>query len=89
MARVTLEVDPTMSDLDEPVITLSMADAEPRSQQVLVPLGSILWLVISRGIAGVTGIPLGLLLMLAVYVFALRRALQDGATIGARSIAQA
>jgi 2-methylcitrate dehydratase PrpD len=39
MARVTLEVDPTMSDLDEPVITLSMADAEPRSQQVLVPLG--------------------------------------------------
>jgi len=39
MARVTLEVDPTMSDLDEPVITLSMADAEPRSQQVLMPLG--------------------------------------------------
>jgi 2-methylcitrate dehydratase PrpD len=39
MERVTLEVDPTMSDLDEPVITLSMADAEPRSQQVLVPLG--------------------------------------------------
>src|SRR5260370_31155493 len=39
MARVTLEVDPTMSDLDEPVITLSMADAKPRSQQFLQPLG--------------------------------------------------
>ena len=49
------------------------------------------WMVplLSRGIAGVTGIPLGVLAMLAVYVFALRRALQDGATIGARSIAQA
>jgi hypothetical protein len=49
------------------------------------------WMVplLSRGIAGVTGIPLGLLVMLAVYVFALRRALQDRATIGARSIAQA
>jgi hypothetical protein len=45
--------------------------------------------LLSRGIAGVTGIPLGVLVMLAVYVFALRRALQDGATIGARSIAQA
>ena len=45
--------------------------------------------LLSRGIAGVTGIPLGLLVMLAVYVFALRRALQDRATIGARSIAQA
>ena len=44
------------------------------------------WMVplLSRGIAGVTGIPLGLLVMLAVYVFALRRALQDGATIGAQ-----
>ncbi len=39
MARITLEIDPAMSDLDEPVITLAMTDAEPRSQQVNVPLG--------------------------------------------------
>jgi 2-methylcitrate dehydratase PrpD len=39
MERITLEVDPAMSDLDEPVITLAMTDAEPRSQQVHVPLG--------------------------------------------------
>ena len=39
MERITLDVDPAMSDLDEPVITLAMADAEPRSQQVNVPLG--------------------------------------------------
>src|SRR6266566_1901038 len=37
------------------------------------------WIVplLSRGIAGVTGIPLGFLVMLAFYVFTLRRALRD------------
>ena len=39
MERVTLEIDPSMSDLDEPVITLALSDAEPRSQQINVPLG--------------------------------------------------
>lgn len=39
MRRITLEVDPAMSDLDEPVITLAMSGAEPRSKQVNVPLG--------------------------------------------------
>ena len=39
MERVTLEIDPSMSDLDEPVITLTLTDAEPRSRQVNVPLG--------------------------------------------------
>jgi 2-methylcitrate dehydratase PrpD len=39
MERVTLEIDPSMSDLDEPVITLALSDAEPRSRQVNVPLG--------------------------------------------------
>jgi 2-methylcitrate dehydratase PrpD len=39
MERIKLEVDPAMSDLDEPVITLTTTDAEPRSQQILVPLG--------------------------------------------------
>jgi len=39
MQRITLEIDPAMSDLDEPVITLAMSGAEPRSKQVAVPLG--------------------------------------------------
>jgi 2-methylcitrate dehydratase PrpD len=39
MERITLEVDPAMSDLDEPVVTLTIADEMPRSQQVLTPLG--------------------------------------------------
>jgi alpha-1,2-mannosyltransferase len=43
--------------------------------------------LLSRSIAGVTGVPLGLLVLLAFYVFTLRRAMLDGA--GAHSIAQA
>jgi hypothetical protein len=49
------------------------------------------WIVplLSRAIAGATGIPLGLLVMLALYVFTLRRAVRDGATGGGRRLAQA
>ena len=39
MERIALEVDLTMSDLDEPIVTLTIADAMPRSRQVLTPLG--------------------------------------------------
>ncbi len=51
------------------------------------------WIVplLSRGIAGVTGVPLGLLLLLAFYAFTLRRAVRDraGLPAGALGIAQA
>jgi hypothetical protein len=51
------------------------------------------WIVplISRGFAGATGIPLGLLVMLALYVFTLRRAVRDRASFfsAARGVAQA
>jgi alpha-1,2-mannosyltransferase len=53
------------------------------------------WIVplLSRGIAGVTGIPLGLLVLLALYVFILRRAMSDrehvGVAAGGHGIAQA
>jgi hypothetical protein len=51
------------------------------------------WIVplLSRSIAGVTGIPLGLLVLLTFYVFTLRRALRDraGTPVGAHRIAQA
>jgi alpha-1,2-mannosyltransferase len=51
------------------------------------------WIVplLSRVIAGVTGIPLGLLVSLTFYVFTLRRAVRDraAAPAGARRIAQA
>jgi len=44
--------------------------------------------LLSRGVAGATGVPLGLVVLLAFYVFTLRRALIDRATIG-DEIAQA
>ena len=51
------------------------------------------WIVplVARGIAGATGIPLGLLAMLALYVFTLRRAVRDrtGLASAAHGIAQA
>jgi hypothetical protein len=51
------------------------------------------WIVplLSRGIAGVTGIPLGLLVLLALYFGTLRRAAldRDSATMAAQGIAQA
>ncbi|MGH8778152.1 MmgE/PrpD family protein [Paraburkholderia sp.] len=39
MVRIVLEVDPEMSDLDEPFVTLVLHGAAPRSMQVPVPLG--------------------------------------------------
>ena len=44
--------------------------------------------LLSRGVAGAAGIPLGLMVLLALYVFTLRRALIDRATI-VNEIAQA
>jgi hypothetical protein len=47
--------------------------------------------LLSRIVAGVTGIPLGLLVLLTLYVFVLQRAVRDrvGSAIEVRGIAQA
>jgi hypothetical protein len=47
--------------------------------------------LLSRAIAGVTGIPLGLLVLLAFYIFTLQRAVRDrqGSVIEVRGVAQA
>ena len=53
------------------------------------------WIVplLSRGVAGITGIPLGLLVLLALYVVTLRRAMSErehvGVADGRHGIAQA
>ena len=53
------------------------------------------WIVplLARGIAGVTGIPLGLLVLLVIYIFTLRRAVLDrehvSVAAGCQGIAQA
>jgi hypothetical protein len=47
--------------------------------------------LLSRAIAGVTGIPIGLLVLLGLYVFIVQRAVRDrlGPAIKVRGIAQA
>ena len=49
------------------------------------------WIVplLSRSVAGLTGIPLGLLVLLTLYVFTLRRAVLDPARSAAHGLAQA
>ena len=58
-----------------------------------ISLLAVAWIMplLSRSIAGVAAIPLGLIVMLALYAFVLRRAVLDRAdmTIGARRIAPA
>jgi hypothetical protein len=58
-----------------------------------ISLLAVAWIVplLSRGIAGSTGIPLGLTVLLAIYVVIVRRAVLDRArlAIGAAGIAQA
>jgi hypothetical protein len=58
-----------------------------------VSLLAAAWIVplLSRSVAGVSGIPLGLIVLLAFYAFTLQRAVRDGArsAAGARQIAQA
>jgi 2-methylcitrate dehydratase PrpD len=39
MARIVLDVDPSMSDLDEPEVVLTLTNGETRALQVQVPLG--------------------------------------------------
>lgn len=45
--------------------------------------------LLSCGVAGVTGIPIGLLALLALYIVTLRRAALDCADVGAHGLAQA
>jgi hypothetical protein len=56
-----------------------------------ISLLAAVWIapLLSRGIAGVTGIPLGLLALLTLYVFTLRRATMDRARAGIHRLAQA
>ena len=62
-----------------------------RSFEISLLAAAFMVPLLSRGIAGATGIPLGLLVLLMLYVFTLRRAVLDRAssTAGAHQLAQA
>jgi alpha-1,2-mannosyltransferase len=80
----TLLASPHVLDYDLVVLAVAMAFSVRHGMKrgfrnFEISLLAAAWIVplLSRGIAGVTGIPLGLLVLLTLYVFTLRRAMLD------------
>ena len=98
LATASLLATPYVLDYDLAVLAVAIAffarhGLNSGFRDYEISLLAAAWIVplLSRGIAGVTGIPLGLLVLLTFYVFTLRRALRDraGPPVGAHRIAQA
>jgi hypothetical protein len=98
LATASLLATPYVLDYDLVVLAVAIAlfarhGLNSGFRDYEISLLAAAWIVplLSRSIAGVTGIPLGLLVLLTFYVFTLRRALRDraGTPVGAHRIAQA
>jgi hypothetical protein len=98
LATGSLLATPYVLDYDLVVLAVAIAFYARRGlshgfRSFEISLLAAAWIVplISRGVAGATGIPLGLLVMLVLYVFTLRRAVRDraGFASAAPGIAQA
>jgi Glycosyltransferase family 87 len=98
LATASLLATPYVLDYDLVVLAIAIAFYARHGlrcgfRDYEISLLAAAWIVplVSRGIAGVSGIPLGLLVLLATYIFIMRRAMQDRETMtaGAREIAQA
>ncbi len=98
LATASLLATPYVLDYDLAVLAVAIAffarhGLNSGFRDYEISLLAAAWIVplLSRSIAGVTGIPLGLLVLLTFYVFTLRRALRDraGTPVGAHRIAQA
>jgi hypothetical protein len=98
LATASLLATPYVLDYDLAVLAVAIAFFARHGlsrgfRDYEISLLAAAWIVplLSRSIAGVTGIPLGLLVLLTFYVFTLRRALRDraGTPVGAHRIAQA
>src|ERR1035437_4679070 len=97
LALASLPATPYVLDYDLVVLAVAIAFFARHGlrrgfRDYEISLLAAAWIVplLSRGIAGVTGIPLGLMVLLALYVFTLRRAAQDrAASAGLPGIAQA
>jgi hypothetical protein len=98
LATASLLATPYVLDYDLVVLAVAIAFLVRHGlrrgfRDFEISLLAAAWIVplLSRAVAGSTGIPLGLLVMLALYVFTLRRAVRDGASCTAttRRIAQA
>lgn len=97
LATASLLATPYVLDYDLVVLAVAIAffvkyGLSRGFRSYEISLLAAAWMVplLSRGIAGVTGVPLGLSAMLALYVFTVRRALSDRAGVaGVHRIAQA
>ena len=98
LATGSLLATPYVLDYDLVVLAVAIAFYARRGlshgfRSFEISLLAAAWIVplLSRSVADVTGIPLGLLVLLAFYLFTLRRAVLDraGFVSGARGIAQA
>jgi hypothetical protein len=100
LASGSLLATPYVLDYDLVVLAVAIAffarhgmDRGFRSFEISVLAAAWIVPLLARGIAGVTGIPLGLLVLLAIYIFTLRRAVLDRERVsvvaGRRGIAQA
>src|SRR5271169_6891367 len=98
LATASLLATPYVLDYDLVVLAVAIAFFARHGlnrgfRSFEISLLAAAWMVplLSRGIAGVTGIPLGLLVLLTLYVFTLRRAVLDrqGSAIEFRGIARA
>ncbi len=100
LATGSLLATPYVLDYDLVVLAVALAffvrygiDRGFRSYEISLLAAAWIVPLLSRGIAGVTGIPLGLLVLLALYGLTLRRAMLDrelvGMAAGRHGIAQA
>src|SRR5882757_3690314 len=98
LATASLLATPYVLDYDLVVLAISIAFFARHGlnrgfRAFEISLLAAAWMVplLSRGVAGLTGIPLGLLVLLAFYAFTLRRALLDRAEVvsGVSGIPQA
>jgi hypothetical protein len=98
LATASLLATPYVLDYDLVVLAVSIAFfarhglAQGFRDYEISLLGAA-WIMplLSRGLAGTTGVPLGLIVLLALYGFTLRRAMLDrsGFIVGARRVVQA
>jgi hypothetical protein len=100
LASGSLLATPYVLDYDLVVLAVAIAffvrhgiDRGFRSFEISVLAAAWIAPLLARGVAGITGIPLGLLVLLAVYIFTLRRTVLDrgpvGVATGRHGIAQA
>jgi hypothetical protein len=98
LATASLLATPYLLDYDLVVLAVSIAffarhglSRGFRDYEISLLAAAWIMPLLSRGLTGVTGIPLGLIVVLAFYGFTLRRAMLDRSEfiVGARRVAQA